>query len=690
MVNNPGLFGSQEGPLDLLTIMQKNELNVQIDPEFIDIFVEKCLNDQKDNKEPALHNIFFPIFIKIQETVENTSFPEYPDEALRVLVQLTYNKNLMALFSIEPGLLFNPFPAGSPYSTQKLNPLAKTSTSDGVLHFSKDMSVNPPTLFLSLLSRSTLGRENNFFAPMHLFFDKSELLATASKELIDCSGNFQFTSEAVRRIAKQFSDQRLFESNMSLSSEIKEIIQRVKNTALNVNKLHEHINQLMYNTFRVNQPPADLCFTGLTSQQQQYIQQTKPISQQQQLQQQKEGSFQFDSTISLAQNMINFLECFCLHNDERTKLNCDEQISSADGFVLSLCGALLSICEPFSKIPQIDQKLMDEVVENSSIRRKDDKLSKTKQQQHQQQEQKKLDVKDLNIYLFGIRDNWISKSNNIQRAPTKEIIYGRTNQNWNKRQVLNQTKPVKQNINSSINQQQNFEISKWRGLLGATEAELKCNQHLNKIQLHFAKYSTTHSLSQIEPKISLNSRIQLVEPNLKELIAQKTQQDINQPFKFQRASEYLYLTIHALHVGLIPALNKYRKLLVAREEQFERLSPKLEQLTVSPFPSVMTHQVAFEDFIKFICEEVEIQHSKKLAHQLMINENKQPTSQEIQSLLTKPLISSQFKYEQAITGIYTDAVHHLHPSFREETHEQVLRTLAQIRDAKLLLEQSYG
>ncbi|KAA6371699.1 MAG: hypothetical protein EZS28_032774 [Streblomastix strix] len=96
-MNNPGLFGSPEGPLDLLAIMQKNELNIQIDSEFIDLFVEKCLNDQKDNHEPILHNIFFPIFIKIKETVENTSFPEYPDEVLRVLVQLTYNKNLMAL-----------------------------------------------------------------------------------------------------------------------------------------------------------------------------------------------------------------------------------------------------------------------------------------------------------------------------------------------------------------------------------------------------------------------------------------------------------------------------------------------------------------------------------------------------------------------------------------------------------------
>ncbi|KAA6357044.1 MAG: hypothetical protein EZS28_047429, partial [Streblomastix strix] len=232
--------------------------------------------------------------------------------------------------------------------------------------------------------------------------------------------------------------------------------------------------------------------------------------------------------------------------------------------------------------------------------------------------------------------------------------------------------------------------NKWRGLQGATEAELKCNQHLNKIQLHFAKYSTTHSLSQLEPKKLLNSEIQLIEPNLRELIAQKQQQDVNQPFKFPRASEYLYQTIHALHVGLIPALNRYRKILVAREEQFEKLSPELEQLTISPFPSVLSSQVEFEDFIKSICEVAEFQHNKKLAHQLMIEENKQPQSQEIQSLLTKPLISSDFKYNQAITSTYNDAVHHLHPSFREETHQKILSTLAQIREAKQLLEQSYG
>ncbi|KAA6402459.1 MAG: hypothetical protein EZS28_002019 [Streblomastix strix] len=175
-----------------------------------------------------------------------------------------------------------------------------------------------------------------------------------------------------------------------------------------------------------------------------------------------------------------------------------------------------------------------------------------------------------------------------------------------------------------------------------------------------------------------------------ELIAQKQQQDLNQPFKFPRASECLYQTIHALHFGLIPALNRYRKILVAREEQFEKLSPEPEQLTVSPFPSVLSSQIEFEDFIKSICEVAEFQHNKKLAHQLMIEENKYPQSQEIQSLLTKPLISSDFKYEQAITRTYNDAIHHLHPSFREETHQKILSTLAQIREAKQLLEQSYG
>lgn len=44
-------------------------------------------------------------------------------------------------------------------------------------------------------------------------------------------------------------------------------------------------------------------------------------------------------------------------------------------------------------------------------------------------------------------------------------------------------------------------------------------------------------------------------------------------------------------------------------------------MTISPFPSVLTSQFDFEEFIKYISERAEIQQNKKLAHLALIDEN---------------------------------------------------------------------
>ncbi|KAA6397246.1 MAG: hypothetical protein EZS28_007225, partial [Streblomastix strix] len=709
MINNPGLFGNPEGPLELLNIMIKNELNAQIDYEYIGLFVDKCLAEQKENNEPILRNLFLPIFLHIKEQIEGTSFPIYPTDEVRVLILLTQNSALMSLFSLEPGLLFIPFPNNSPYCTSQLNPLAHASTSDGALHFSLDMSSNSPTLFLSLLSKTTIEPEAKFFSSMHIYFSKTNISAT--EQLIDYNNSNSFTlnNDTVRTLAQIYSYQELEDSPL----EVREVIQRSERHGDKMSLLHEQLKQLMLNIFRVTQPPSGICHIGLLKQQSQ-IKKPESLT----IEQIKDGTFIFDPTISLAQNLLNFLECFCVHNNERTKQVSSAILSSTDGFVMNLCGALLRVCEPFLTIPKIDLQQQQQF-DSLSATDSPIKTNSNSQSNSNNNSNKGISVSygnrsgitmiaprsvmDYEIYSGGIRESWIQGNNNsnsdiagnsasasvsIPRSVVREVIYGRTNQNVirgiNQNQIQSQSQ-LKSGQISPINQIAKFDSKKWRGLQGATEAELQSNKLLNKIELHFAMYSTQHSLAQQEPRISLRSGIQIVEPNLKELISQKTGQEF--PFKFQRVTENMYLTIHALHVGLIPALNKYKQLVRNQNEEFNHLPPALLQMTISPFPSVLTSQFDFEEFIKYISERAEIQQNKKLAHLALIDEN---DFNKANQLVNKPLISTKFNYQTPVSGIYSTAIHRLHPLFRDMPPANVRNMLNIIRTPKQVIEQVRG
>ncbi|KAA6386298.1 MAG: hypothetical protein EZS28_018175 [Streblomastix strix] len=190
---------------DFLEIIKNKELTIAVDHEFIDLFVLKSLKEQELTNKPILRNIFLPIFYRIKEEVEGSSFPDYPERDIDALCLLTYNKHLMSLFSLSPGLLFIPLPLQSPYLITEDIKQTPASTQDGLLHFSINMSFHPPTLFIALLSRATFGPEYKYFSPMHLFFDKQTL--NASKELIDNQSKFQLNLNSAKIIAKKFSSQ---------------------------------------------------------------------------------------------------------------------------------------------------------------------------------------------------------------------------------------------------------------------------------------------------------------------------------------------------------------------------------------------------------------------------------------------------------------------------------------------------
>ncbi|KAA6392040.1 MAG: hypothetical protein EZS28_012434 [Streblomastix strix] len=96
-VKNPELYKQKEGPLEFLAIMQQNDPYAKVDQQYIQLFVDRCMNEMREQNSYILQNIFLPIFYRIKETIEGSQFPQYPDDSVRVLVLLTQNPILMSL-----------------------------------------------------------------------------------------------------------------------------------------------------------------------------------------------------------------------------------------------------------------------------------------------------------------------------------------------------------------------------------------------------------------------------------------------------------------------------------------------------------------------------------------------------------------------------------------------------------------
>ncbi|KAA6380269.1 MAG: hypothetical protein EZS28_024204, partial [Streblomastix strix] len=437
------------------------------------------------------------------------------------------------------------------------------------------------------------------------------------------------------------------------------------------------------------------CQQGLTPESLQ-VNLIKPISEDKQQAYWKDGTFLFDQSLPLSISFLYFLECFCVHNIERTKYQPDVWQMNTHMFCINVCSGLLRLCEYFTVIPNIDSEDLDEVIEQSKDKKKEEikEIDKQKKQNVGQITELKS-VKDVDEYIGGIRDQQMSDNNKelIQKpmtpsqfgiqvgymklkTPMREVVFGRTNQN-----------------NYHQQNQGTTDLKKWRGLSGATQAELNKNKLLNRIELHFPYYSETNQIAFMEPRLSLRSGIQTIEPTLRELISARTDQPF--PFKFQKATQYMYLTIHALHVGLMTVLRFYKGFIETFVDQIHEINPVLHELVYAPFPSLFTSPYPsimattdrFIEFIRSICMKQEIQHNKKLAHQIIIKEG---DMQQAIALLTKPLQSTNFNYSPAVAAIHSNAIHNLHPAFRDQPHEIVINTLTAIRSAKLMLEQSVG
>ncbi|KAA6309136.1 MAG: hypothetical protein EZS28_056569, partial [Streblomastix strix] len=90
---------------------------------------------------------------------------------------------------------------------------------------------------------SVLDTDGKYFAPMHLFFGKQDL--SAEDELFDKDGNFQLNLNSVKNIAQKFSIQESV--NASGQAGWIEVIQRAQAATPQVQKLHNHLNQIFVN-----------------------------------------------------------------------------------------------------------------------------------------------------------------------------------------------------------------------------------------------------------------------------------------------------------------------------------------------------------------------------------------------------------------------------------------------------------
>ncbi|KAA6392039.1 MAG: hypothetical protein EZS28_012433, partial [Streblomastix strix] len=153
----------------------------------------------------------------------------------------------------------------------------------------------------------------------------------------------------------------------------------------------------------------------------------------------------------------------------------------------------------------------------------------------------------------------------------------------------------------------------------------------------------------------------------------------------------MYLTIHALHVGLIPALDHYEQITEKQSSEFRRIIPADRILAISPFPSTMIQEHSFEEFVMEICEREEIEQNKKVAHQLIIEQNGiSYHNNQMRQALNKPLQSTTFHYRTITSGFYNESVHRLRQSFQNMPHDQLRETLNRINGAKIVCEQMRG